>query len=138
MRVCAFVNMGVCTRTRSHRVHVWNALPALPSPPPASGVRQASLGFEMKALTLDELIAKFPTGTTPSPSNFSKVSCGGHYASRCEDCPGLEKRASYCNGDCKWQVGTGVEGCVPVTGGKPSYTANGKASTDAVRALTTA
>ena len=29
------------------------------------------------------------------------VSCGGHYAESCEDCP-QGNGASWCNGDCNW------------------------------------
>ena len=31
------------------------------------------------------------------------VSCGGHFASTCEDCPS-GNGASWCNGDCEWNL----------------------------------
>ena len=31
----------------------------------------------------------------------NSVSCGGHHANKCENCPGKHGR-SWCNGDCKW------------------------------------
>merc|ERR1719367_1569621 len=39
------------------------------------------------------------------------VSCGGHYASRCSDCP-RGNGASWCNGDCAWKRNR----CIPKVG----------------------
>ena len=35
------------------------------------------------------------------PNWIPDVSCGGHFASTCEDCPS-GNGASWCNGDCEW------------------------------------
>jgi len=51
---------------------------------------------------------------TPIGQVAAKVSCGGHEANDCGDCP-QGHGASWCNGDCKWKSGLfGLFGkCVP-------------------------
>ena len=44
------------------------------------------------------LLIKTPLGLN---SDNSDVSCGGHSAPTCEDCPS-GNGASWCNGDCEW------------------------------------
>lgn len=45
----------------------------------------------------------------------TQVTCGGHHAERCADCPGPGNPPERCHGDCKWQKG-GLQaaGCVPI------------------------
>lgn len=61
------------------------APPAPPAPPPPS-----------------------PEAEAPAPPPPSPVSCGGHIAATCAECP-QGHGASWCNGDCLWSGGS----CVP-------------------------
>ena len=40
------------------------------------------------------------------------MSCGGHYASSCQDCP-QGNGASWCNGDCNWSNNQCVSANIP-------------------------
>jgi hypothetical protein len=49
--------------------------------------------------TIDDLLDFF----------LAQVSCGGHFAESCPDCP-QGNGASWCNGDCKWLSGQCIDG----------------------------
>jgi len=46
----------------------------------------------------------------------ANVTCGGHFAPACQDCPivnGVDYGSGYCNGECNWESTT--DECVPLT-----------------------
>jgi len=64
----------------------------------------------------------YPTiGRSSSPSVSSPqndVSCGGHRAATCSECP-QGNGSAWCNGDCKWDSST--DSCVGVNSGRRLY-----------------
>jgi len=44
----------------------------------------------------------------PAPAPAAKVSCGGHEAGSCAECPGIHG-AAWCNGDCYWSEGSCIK-----------------------------
>jgi len=48
-----------------------------------------------------------PTPSPPAPDPTTEVSCGGHKAPKCADCP-AGNGAAWCNGDCHWLNGACV------------------------------
>ena len=55
-----------------------------------------------------------------------QVSCGGHYAPSCAECP-QGNGAAWCNGDCKWKNGA----CVDIQLGCADATTNNECTTTA-------
>ena len=49
----------------------------------------------------DQCTETLTTGAISSTISTISLSCGGHYASSCENCP-QGNGASWCNGDCNW------------------------------------
>ena len=50
---------------------------------------------------IDQCTETLTTGAISSTISTISLSCGGHYASSCENCP-QGNGAYWCNGDCNW------------------------------------
>lgn len=76
--------------------------------PEASSLSQSGEQYNNFAIATDAPTKEpTPAPVTPSPT-VPLVSCGGHYAPSCSDCP-QGNGAFWCNGECKWENNQ----CVP-------------------------